>query len=241
MATRPSSPWRTTSPKARSAGGVPTVGKRGKWPSHPVVVRGAGEPHIRGCGTPFQPIKKCPAFRCDLPPPRQAVQDRREARRQAPPWRSPQAASLTRDRPGALLAPPAGHRRQDDHGVGVGDGRLEPVQHPHVLVVEIDVHVAVELAARRRTAGLGARVRSARPRSTSPTVAPSAETSASPPVWERRTGGIFTSSSVANPMRGSVGADRRRRRRRRSPETCPAPTRGSRARPRRRSGSRDHA
>src|SRR4051812_30028244 len=40
----------------------------------------------------------------------------------------------------------AGHRRQDDDGVAVGDRRLETLEHAHVLVVEVDVDVAVEVA-----------------------------------------------------------------------------------------------
>src|SRR5690349_11799911 len=40
----------------------------------------------------------------------------------------------------------AGHRRQDDDGVAVFDRGLEPLQDPDVLVVEVDVDVAVQLA-----------------------------------------------------------------------------------------------
>jgi len=46
----------------------------GESHGHAVVVRcfgsirrGLGQGCIRGCSAPFQPIKKCPAFRCDLP------------------------------------------------------------------------------------------------------------------------------------------------------------------------------
>src|SRR3954471_8951381 len=41
----------------------------------------------------------------------------------------------------------AGHRRQDDQGVALGDRGVEAVEDANVLVVEIDVDVAVELAA----------------------------------------------------------------------------------------------
>src|SRR5919107_6163180 len=48
--------------------------------------------------------------------------------------------------PGGSSARAAGHRRQDHDGVAVGDARVEAVEHAHVLVVEVDVHVAVQLA-----------------------------------------------------------------------------------------------
>ncbi len=76
----------------------------------------------------------------------------------------------------------AGHRRQDDDGVAVGDRGLEPVEHPHVLVVEVDVDVAVEVAvlAEELLSVSGCSAVSAR--STSPTFAPAASTSGLPPV-----------------------------------------------------------
>ena len=43
----------------------------------------------------------------------------------------------------------SGHRRQDHDRVGFRGRRLEPVEHPNVLIVEIDVDVAVELALGR--------------------------------------------------------------------------------------------
>src|SRR5437868_13707780 len=52
----------------------------------------------------------------------------------------------------------AGHRRQDHEYVVRTDRGLEPLQHAHVLVVHIDVHVAVELAALREELALGGRV-----------------------------------------------------------------------------------
>src|SRR6187551_3040994 len=39
-----------------------------------------------------------------------------------------------------------GHRRQDDDGVAVLHGRAQAVEDPNVLVVEVDVDVAVEVA-----------------------------------------------------------------------------------------------
>ena len=47
---------------------------------------------------------------------------------------------------------------------------LEPVLHPHVLVVDVDVHVAVQLAVGREELALGLRVLAGEPRRTSPTV-----------------------------------------------------------------------
>src|SRR6185436_11131783 len=41
----------------------------------------------------------------------------------------------------------AGHRRQDHQRVRVGERRVEAVEHAHVLVVLVDVHVPVQLAA----------------------------------------------------------------------------------------------
>ena len=40
----------------------------------------------------------------------------------------------------------------------LADGGVEPVEHPHVLVVEVDVHVAVELAVGSEELRLGLRV-----------------------------------------------------------------------------------
>jgi uncharacterized membrane protein YeaQ/YmgE (transglycosylase-associated protein family) len=59
---RPGDTARLKPSEARSAGGVPTVGKRDKWPSHTVVVRCFREPgirrrcgqgHILGCSQPI--------------------------------------------------------------------------------------------------------------------------------------------------------------------------------------------
>ena len=51
------------------------------------------------------------------------------------------------ERPAAApSSAPAGHGRQDDQRVALADRRLEPVEHAHVLVVEVDVDVAVQLA-----------------------------------------------------------------------------------------------
>ena len=47
---------------------------------------------------------------------------------------------------GRLSGPPAGHRRQDHERVALADGGVEAVEHAHVLVVEVHVDVAVELA-----------------------------------------------------------------------------------------------
>src|SRR4051794_39321416 len=40
----------------------------------------------------------------------------------------------------------AGHRRQNHHGVGVLDGGVQPFENAHVLVVQVDVDVAIEVA-----------------------------------------------------------------------------------------------
>src|SRR6185312_10948962 len=50
--------------------------------------------------------------------------------------------------PGAARRPSAaaGHCGEDDQGVALPHRRLEAVEHAHVLVVEVDVDVAVELA-----------------------------------------------------------------------------------------------
>src|SRR4051794_10746802 len=60
--------------------------------------------------------------------------------------------------PPAVLARAAGHRRQDHERVAVLDGRFEPVEHAHVLVVQVDVHVAVQLAVLAEQLALGLRV-----------------------------------------------------------------------------------
>ena len=52
-------------------------------------------------------------------------------------------------------AAPACHRGQDHERVGVSHGRLETLQDTDVLVVEVDVHVAVELAVRGEELRLG--------------------------------------------------------------------------------------
>src|ERR1041384_3858755 len=49
----------------------------------------------------------------------------------------------------------AGHGRQDDDGIAVGDARLEAVEDAHVLVVEVDVDVAVEVAVGPEQLALG--------------------------------------------------------------------------------------
>ena len=72
------------------------------------------------------------------------------------------------------------------------DRGVEAVEHPHVLVVEIDVDVAVEVAVRAEQLLSVSGCAAVSARSTSPTVAPSASTSAAPPVCGRRTGGILT-------------------------------------------------
>src|SRR6185437_7061592 len=54
---------------------------------------------------------------------------------------------------------PAGHRRQDHERVAIGDGGVQPVEHPHVLVVEIDVDVAVQRAVGCEQLALGRGVR----------------------------------------------------------------------------------
>src|SRR5689334_24600280 len=53
---------------------------------------------------------------------------------------------------------PAGHRRQDDERVALLDGRAEAVEDAHVLVVEVDVHVAVQRPVGAEQLGLGRRV-----------------------------------------------------------------------------------
>jgi len=52
----------------------------------------------------------------------------------------------------------AGHRREDHERVGVADRRIQPVQHAHVLVVEVDVHVPVQRAVGAEQLILGGRV-----------------------------------------------------------------------------------
>src|ERR687884_1414828 len=47
---------------------------------------------------------------------------------------------------GARGSSAPGHRRPDDQRVRAAHRRVEPVQHAHVLVVQVDVDVAVELA-----------------------------------------------------------------------------------------------
>src|SRR5688572_4029577 len=58
---------------------------------------------------------------------------------------------------GGLAA--AGHRRKDDDGVAVVDRRLESVEDADVLVVQIHVHVAVELTVFGEELALRVRVR----------------------------------------------------------------------------------
>src|ERR1035438_37488 len=52
----------------------------------------------------------------------------------------------------------AGHRGQDHEHVTGADGRVEAVEHAYVLVVEVDVDVAVELALGGEQLALGRRV-----------------------------------------------------------------------------------
>src|SRR3954451_704056 len=52
----------------------------------------------------------------------------------------------------------ARHGRQDDQHVAVADLRIEALEHPHVLVVEVDVDVAVEVAAVSEDLGLRRRM-----------------------------------------------------------------------------------
>src|SRR3954447_3892760 len=58
----------------------------------------------------------------------------------------PPAAARRGVNPLPRSAGAAGHRRQDDERVGAADRRLQAVEDAHVLVVQIDVHVAVEPA-----------------------------------------------------------------------------------------------
>src|SRR5438128_11210028 len=53
------------------------------------------------------------------------------------------------------LTGPARHRGQDDQRIGVADRGLQSLQHPYVLVVQIDVHVAVQLALLGKQLALG--------------------------------------------------------------------------------------
>ena len=66
--------------------------------------------------------------------------------------------SLARRTPGSATAPPAIAGRTFEH-VGLADRGVEPVEHAHVLVVEVDVDVAVQRAVggeQLRAAGRGA-------------------------------------------------------------------------------------
>src|SRR3954468_6703844 len=60
--------------------------------------------------------------------------------------------------PNTLNASAAGHRRQDHDRVRLRHSGVEPIEDPDVLVVEIDVDVAVELALAREELALGRRV-----------------------------------------------------------------------------------
>src|SRR5205807_2655112 len=53
------------------------------------------------------------------------------------------------------LTGPARHRGQDDQRIGVADRGLQSFQHPYVLVIQIDVHVAVQLAVLGEELALG--------------------------------------------------------------------------------------
>ena len=63
---------------------------------------------------------------------------------------------VPRARPPALAA--TGHGREDDDGVAVVDRRLQAVEDADVLVVQVDVHVAVEIAVLGEELALGVRV-----------------------------------------------------------------------------------
>src|SRR5436190_10925874 len=52
----------------------------------------------------------------------------------------------------------ARHGGQDDQHVAVADLRIEALEHPHVLIVEVDVDVAVEVAAVAEDLGLRRRM-----------------------------------------------------------------------------------
>ena len=119
------------------------------------------------------------------------------------------------------LAPAAGHRRQDHQRVALADGRVEPVEHAHVLVVEVDVDVAVELALGGEQLALRSPgALAARSRSTSPTFSPEALTSllAARPSAQHR-------GNLDRRHRRARQTTRRRRRTPRSPGTRPAPRR----------------
>ena len=100
---------------------------------------------------------------------------------------------------------PAGHRRQDLQRVALADGGVEPVEHPHVLVVEVDVDVAVQRAVGGEQLALGRRVRwrpgRAAPRRRSRR---RRSTSFSPPTEARSTGGIL----IVAMTRGSLPLER---------------------------------
>src|SRR4051795_9622973 len=49
----------------------------------------------------------------------------------------------------------AGHRRQDNEGVALTDRSIQALQDPNVLVVQIDVHVAVQLPVLAEELALG--------------------------------------------------------------------------------------
>src|SRR5437763_15548255 len=57
--------------------------------------------------------------------------------------------------PATKAASAAGHRRQDHQRVSVAHGRIQAVEHADVLVVQVDVHVAVELAVLAEQLPLG--------------------------------------------------------------------------------------
>src|SRR5919106_5966698 len=54
--------------------------------------------------------------------------------------------------------PPPGHGGQDDDRVPRLDGRVESLEHTHVLVVQIDVDVTVQAALLREQLALRSRV-----------------------------------------------------------------------------------
>src|SRR6202012_1181393 len=56
---------------------------------------------------------------------------------------------------GPPLLAASGHGGEDHQRVAHADGRVEAVEHPHVLVVEVHVDVAIEVAVRAEELRLG--------------------------------------------------------------------------------------
>ncbi len=111
---------------------------------------------------------------------------------------------------------------------------VQPIQHSHILVVEVDVDVAVELPSAEKSWLCVAGWVAARSRRTSPTFSPEALTSFSPPTEARSTG--WNLDRRHRPC--SLAPSRRRRRTPRSRGTRPSPRRGSRRGRASRSGTR---